>query len=130
MNIIRSVVVIMIVALLPTIIIASGEGDKVGDIKVTVTVRENIVIPKETITVNMFPGETEQREIELENKASVASAVILTLTIDPDNQGVSATIVKDVLVPANASITRTVTIKARNNAVPDKYDITIGVYRK
>ena len=130
MRTIRTVIVIMIVALLPTIIIASGEGNKVGDIKVTVTVRENIIISKETIVVSMFPGETEEREVELENKASVDSAITLTLTIDPDNQGVIATIAKDVVVPANGSTTRTVTIKARNNAVLDKYEVTIGVYRK
>ncbi len=126
----RIVLMIMFVALLPSLVIAAGDIFEVGEIKIDVTVAENIGFPKETIKVSIFPGETKQEWIELVNSDSVDSAVTLELRIEPDDGGVTVSVPGDVVVPANGSFDLILNVNASGSAAPGKYDVTITIFRK
>ncbi len=123
------VILIFLLAMIPTIVIASGFN--VGSFIRDVTVREPITCEPTCdgtpVGINLFPGETKTEEVTISNSSDEDLEVMLVVEILTDE--IEVTVPNAFLVPGGGSTTQEITYHAPGRARPGMYLVVIGVER-
>ena len=98
-----------------------------------ITVEEAISVSPESITIKMYPGETETAEFTITNKASVEIPLKVSAKVTAIPEGGSAEditlVYPETLLAKLGNTPLTIEITVATGAVPGDYTITVTVTR-
>ena len=129
MNHFIRVILIFLLAMIPTIVIASGFniGSFVRDITINEPISCDPACDGTSVGINLFPGETKVEEVTISNSGGADLEVILTVSILTDE--IEVTVPNAFVVPARGSTTQEMTYHAPARASAGQYPVFIGVGR-
>ncbi len=129
MNHFIRVILIFLLAMIPTIVIASGfnVGSFVRDVTVQEPIRCDPTCDGTPVGIDLFPGETKTEEVQISNSADEDLEVMLIVSILTDE--IEVTVPNAFVVPARGDTTQEITYHAPARARPGMYLVVIGVER-
>ncbi len=125
-------VVILIMFSIITAQVVISSGYTVGFWPFNITIGEPIhcepACDSTEVTLNLFPGETQELERKIFNASEANLDVMFTVEVTPDDN-IEVTIPDVFLVPGRGDTVQRIFISATKRAEPGEYRLVIGVDR-